>query len=81
MSDELAAYPVDGFCDAHSISRSLLYKMFRDGTGPRIMRIGARVLISKESAAEWRRDREKAAPVKVENGPPPPAKVSNGWGS
>ena len=46
------------FCDAHGISEGLYYKLKRDRGGPREMKVGARTLISFESAAEWRRARE-----------------------
>lgn len=52
------ASSIEEFCDDHSISRSTFYNLRREGKGPRLMRIGARVLISSEAAADWRRDRE-----------------------
>ena len=55
-----AAYSIPQFCQAHSISRALLYKLFEQGSGPRIMRVGARVLISAAAADEWRRKMEAA---------------------
>jgi len=60
-ADGAAAFTVDGFCRSHHVSRSKLYQMWREGIGPRIMRIGAKVLISTEAAADWRREREAAA--------------------
>lgn len=47
-------FSVDAFCRAHSISRPLLYSMWREGTGPDVMRVGRRVLIPAEAAAAWR---------------------------
>jgi hypothetical protein len=58
---EPAAYSIDAFCKAHSISRSMFYKISDLGLGPRVMRVGTRAIISKESAADWRRQREIAA--------------------
>jgi predicted DNA-binding transcriptional regulator AlpA len=56
-----AAYSIDQFCAAHGICRASYYNMKKAGTGPREMRVGSRVLISYESAAEWRREREAEA--------------------
>lgn len=57
----LAAYTVAEFCAAHRISRSKLYELWQEGRGPRKMRVDSRVLISVESATEWRRGREAAS--------------------
>jgi hypothetical protein len=54
-------FSVDEFCVAHSISRAFLYKLWRDGQGPRAMSVGSRKLISHEAAAEWRRSCETEA--------------------
>jgi hypothetical protein len=55
------AYTVQEFCTAHRISRSKLYQLWDEDTGPRIMRIGSKVLITREAAAKWRRAREAEA--------------------
>jgi hypothetical protein len=55
---EPVAYSIDEFCKAHRISRAMYYKLDSQGLGPRVMRVGTRAIISKESAADWRRDRE-----------------------
>lgn len=57
-------YTVSEFCSAHRISRSLYYALRRQGRGPRTMRVGARELISRESATEWRRDQEQRTPTR-----------------
>jgi hypothetical protein len=49
------------FCMRHSISVPQYYKMRKLGLTPVEFRVGTRVLISKESAAAWRRKRENAA--------------------
>lgn len=49
------AQSVDAFCESNGISRSLFYKLQREGKAPRIMKIGRRTLISSEAAAEWRK--------------------------
>jgi hypothetical protein len=53
-----ACYSIREFCDAHRISIDHYFKLQREGLGPRIMKAGARTLISLEAAAEWRRARE-----------------------
>lgn len=55
-----AAFTIPEFCDAHRISRSKLYQMWAAGTGPRIMRIGTKVIITNEAAADWRIEPEAA---------------------
>lgn len=47
-------YTVQEFCDAHSISKVHFYALTKQGRGPRTMRLGRRVLITIEAAAEWR---------------------------
>ena len=56
-----AAFSIDEFCRAHRISVAFYYKLRLDGEGPTEMKVGARRLISFESAAAWRRSREKIA--------------------
>jgi predicted DNA-binding transcriptional regulator AlpA len=55
------AYRIPEFCRSHGISQAFFFKLQAAGLGPRVMRLGARVLISKESAAAWRRERELAS--------------------
>jgi hypothetical protein len=56
-----AAFTIAEFCAVHRLSRSVLYKMWAAGKGPRIMRAGSKVLISIEAAGDWRREREAEA--------------------
>ena len=56
-----AAYTIDEFCVAHRISRRKFYELEEEGIGPRLMRVGSRVLISVEAAAAWRAEREVAS--------------------
>ena len=51
-------FSVPSFCAEHGISKSLLYKLWQEGSGPKVTRIRGRTLISSESAAEWRRQKE-----------------------
>ena len=52
------ALSIPEFCAAHGISEGFFYKLKKQGEGPREMKVGARTLITLESAAEWRRTRE-----------------------
>ena len=52
------ALSIPEFCKAHGISEPFFYKLKKQGEGPREMKVGARTLITFESAAEWRRMRE-----------------------
>jgi predicted DNA-binding transcriptional regulator AlpA len=54
------ALSISEFCKAHGISEGFFYKLKKRGEGPREMKLGARTLITFESAAEWRRERENA---------------------
>jgi hypothetical protein len=40
------------------ISQSYFHALVAKGKGPRLMKIGARTLISVEAAAEWRKQQE-----------------------
>jgi len=57
---DLDAFSIEAFCTRHSISIRQYYKMRKLGLTPVEFRVGTRVLISKESAAAWRRAREEA---------------------
>lgn len=54
-------YTIEGFCEAHHITKPLYYELKRAGLGPREMQVGRRRLISLEAADEWRRAREGIA--------------------
>lgn len=56
------AYSVPAFCAAHGISRGYLYVLWAEGRGPRRTKLGRRVLISGEAAADWRRRMERETP-------------------
>jgi hypothetical protein len=53
---DLDSYSIEEFCRRHGISIPFYYKLRAQGLGPREMEKGARVLITKESAADWRRE-------------------------
>jgi hypothetical protein len=58
--DHADAYSVDEFCARHRISPQLFYKLKPQGLMPLTFNVGTRVLISREAAAAWRRERENA---------------------
>jgi predicted DNA-binding transcriptional regulator AlpA len=60
MKVEPDAMSLGDFCERHAISRSGFYKLEKAGIAPRIMRVGGKLLISREAAARWRREREQA---------------------
>jgi hypothetical protein len=49
------------FCEFAQISERLFHVLKAQGRGPRITRIGRRVLIAKEAASEWLKSLECAA--------------------
>jgi hypothetical protein len=51
---DLAAYSIEEFCRRHSISRSTYYNLRKAGKGPTESHVMGRVIITKESALEWR---------------------------
>ncbi len=57
------AFTVAQFCEAHSFTKVLFYKLLKEGRGPRIMKVGTRTLISVEAAADWRREMEQGATI------------------
>ena len=58
------AWTVDEFCNAHGFSRATFYNLLKRGTGPRVMKVGARTLVSDAAAAEWRAHMETASGLK-----------------
>ena len=52
------AYTINEFCLAHRFSRATYYNLKKENRGPREMHVGTGVRISREAAAEWRRERE-----------------------
>lgn len=56
MNERLST--VEEFLQRNRISKPTLYKLFREGKGPRVIRVGRRVFIAPEAEAEWRRSME-----------------------
>ena len=54
-------YTIKEFCEVERISRSLLYKLWGQGGGPRFYRAGSRRLISRQARSEWRERLEAEA--------------------
>jgi hypothetical protein len=64
---DLDAYSIEEFCRRHSISRSTYYLIQSEGTGPDEGHVKNRVVISKESALEWRQKITKQKPPKPDD--------------
>ncbi len=58
--DGFDAYSVESFCARHGISRAYFYLLIKRQQAPRIMKLGARTLITREAAAAWRSQMESA---------------------
>jgi len=60
MTDE-PSHTIAEFCAVEKLSRSQLYKLWRQGKGPRFYKIGNRPRISPEARLEWRKSLEAEA--------------------
>jgi hypothetical protein len=56
--EQLDAYSIPLFCARHGISERFYFKLKAAGRGPTEMRLGNRVLISREAALRWRAEHE-----------------------
>jgi hypothetical protein len=54
------AFTIQEFCDAHRISRAQYYELKKLGLGPREARALDKIIITRESATEWRAARTEA---------------------
>jgi hypothetical protein len=54
-------HTVAEFCSRNRISLAFYYKLRAQGLGPREIRLGTKVLITKEAAEAWRRAQEAAS--------------------
>jgi len=61
--DAADAYSIATFCKKHAISESFFHKLRTLGLGPRTMRVGTRVLISREAARAWRKRHTETSPA------------------
>jgi hypothetical protein len=52
------AHRPEEFCRVHGMTRATLYQLWREGRGPRVIRLSqgpkAKILIPVEAAEEWR---------------------------
>jgi excisionase family DNA binding protein len=53
-----AAYTVEEFCEALRLSRGTFYNSVRRGKGPRLLRVGRKVLVSTDAMADFVREGE-----------------------
>ena len=60
ITDEADAFSLVKFCRRHGISLQMFYKLAHQGLAPQTFNVGTRVLVSREAAAAWRREREEA---------------------
>lgn len=56
--DDADCFTIQEFCRRHRLSVALFYKM--KGEMPAVIRVGSRVLVTREAAAAWRKAREAA---------------------
>ena len=61
MMIERDAYTIIEFCHRHGLTRGSYYTLLKAGQGPRTIRFGTTVKISKEAAEDWRREMEAKA--------------------
>lgn len=59
MDMDKLSLSIPEFCERHSISRGMFYKLAERGEAPVTMKIGRRILISVEAAQDWRRRMEE----------------------
>ena len=56
-----ASLTISEFCRAEKISRSMLYRAWSEGWGPRFYRVGVTRRITYRARLDWQREREAAA--------------------
>jgi predicted DNA-binding transcriptional regulator AlpA len=49
----LRNYTIPQFLEVFNLSKSTLYRLWEQGRGPQLIRIGRRVLIPVDAAEEW----------------------------
>ena len=63
VSQEILAYSILQFCEAHNLSRATFYNLLRDKKAPAIMKVGRRTLITAEAAKAWREKMTLPSPL------------------
>ena len=61
-----ASLTICEFCRAEKISRSMLYRAWSEGWGPRFYRVGVTRRITYRARLEWQREREAEAAAERE---------------
>jgi hypothetical protein len=56
-----ASLTIAEFCQAEKISRSMLYRAWSEGWGPKFYRVGVTRRITHHARLEWQREQEAAA--------------------
>jgi len=56
---EQRAYSISEFCAAYGISKVFLHSLWKRGEGPRRLKVGRKILITREAAAAWERAHEQ----------------------
>jgi hypothetical protein len=56
-----ASLTIAEFCQAEKISRSMLYRAWSEGWGPKFYRLGVTRRITYRARLEWQREREADA--------------------
>jgi hypothetical protein len=56
-----ASLTIAEFCQAEKISRSMLYRAWLEGWGPKYYRVGVTQRITYRARLEWQHEREAAA--------------------
>lgn len=51
-------YTISEFCEINRITKPFFHKMKKNGSSPKIIRLGKKVLISGKSIIEWREKME-----------------------
>jgi hypothetical protein len=64
LSTPDASLTVREFCRAERMSRSMLYKAWTEGWGPKFYRVGVSRRITHRARFEWQLQREAAAAAK-----------------
>ena len=55
---EFQSYTVDAFAASERMSRSMVYKLWKQGKGPRFYMVGTVRRISHQARIDWQRERE-----------------------
>jgi hypothetical protein len=59
---------IDQFCRAENISRSMLYRAWAEGWGPKFYKVGVTRRITHRARLEWQHERETAATAAMDGG-------------